>query len=246
MVDASSRSPDAGSDSNARKSQRATAYAKHHSLHRRYGFGYLAAERGAQFVAWIGVGKRVLDLGCRDGYLTRSFLDGNSITGVDIDREALALARQALAISTVWLDLNREPLPFEDSSFDVVVAGEVLEHLLDPAQVASDAHRVLVPGGQFVGSVPNAFHWRARLTFLRGHSREDPTHLHHFSLSALLAVLGAFKRVDVVPIGGVGGGVMPVLPPWLALPAVRRLPTLFANDFLFRAVKAFPSGHAKA
>ena len=81
-------------------------YAAHHGTAKRYGFAYRAEERGPQLAAWVGRGQRVLDLGCRDGSLTRYYTAGNVVTGVDIDRAALALAREHLCIETVWLDLK--------------------------------------------------------------------------------------------------------------------------------------------
>src|SRR6266404_4644417 len=113
-----------------------------------------------------GPGRHVLDLGCRDGALTQAYAGGNEIVGVDADREALAEA-QKLGIETRWADLD-DALPFADGSFDVVVAGELLEHLRDPRRVASEVLRVLRPGGTFVGSVPNAYRLKNRLRFLRG------------------------------------------------------------------------------
>lgn len=203
----------------------------------RYGFSYRVGERGPQFAAWIGTGKCVLDLGCRDGSLTRYYAEGNRIVGVDIDREALALARKRLGISTLWLDLNRGRLPFRNGAFDAVVAGELLEHLVDPASLVAEVYRVLVPGGIFIGSVPNSFHWRARLAFLAGRSIEDPAHLHLFSRAKLLKLLDGFGQVEIVPIGGIGGRLSPVFPAWVSRPLVCRLPDLFANDFLFRTVR---------
>jgi len=221
------------------KEQLRDTYAEYHDQHKRYGFTYRRHERGPVFAAWIGTGKRVLDLGCRDGSLTNYYASGNTVTGVDIDQHALSLASERLDIATVWLDLNREQLPFDDGSFDVVVAGELLEHLVDPASVADEAYRVLVPGGIFVGSVPNSFHWRARLASLRGHSIEDPTHLHCFSRPQILQLLQRFEVVELVPVGGIGGGMLPIVPAWLSQPLVRNLPTLLANDFLFRATKRY-------
>jgi SAM-dependent methyltransferase len=204
---------------------------------RRYGFSYRIAERGPQFAAWIGTGKRVLDLGCRDGTLTQCYVAGNIVTGVDIDGQALSLAHARLGIATISLDLNREPLPFGDGSFDIVVAGEVLEHLVDPAFAVSEARRVLVPAGRLIGSVPNGFHWRARLAFLMGRSFDDPAHLHHFSRARILQLLKDFDAVELIPIGGIGGRYLPVVPALLSQPVVRSLPSLFANVFLFCAIK---------
>jgi SAM-dependent methyltransferase len=155
--------------------------------------------------------------------------------GVDIDQDALAVAKSRLRIETTWMDLSRVPFPFEDASFTVVVAGELLEHLPLSANVVQEVLRVLTPGGLFVGSVPNAFHWRARLAFLRGRSNEDPTHLSLFSLSSLRSLLEGFPQVQVLPVGGIGGRALPVLPDWLSGPLVRGWPQMLANDFVFRA-----------
>ena len=52
---------------------------------------------------------------------------------------------------------------------------------------------MLRPGGELVGSVPNAFRVQSRLRFLRGRPPEDdPTHLRMFSPEALRELLGAF------------------------------------------------------
>lgn len=210
-------------------------YAAHHARGSRYGFSYRVEERGPTLTAWIGHGRRVLDLGCRDGSLTRYYATGNTVVGVDIDRAALTGARERLGIETTWLNMNTEALPFPAGSFDVVVAAEVLEHLVAPEDVVDEARRVLVPGGQFIGSVPNSFHWRARLAFLGGRSLEDPTHLHLFSLAKIRDLLVRFTAVEIEPIGTVGGRRIPQLPSPLTRRLLRRSPTLFASDFLFRA-----------
>jgi len=214
-----------------------STYTRHHVEHGRHNFSYRIAERGPQFAGWIGTGKRVLDLGCRDGNLTQYYAADNDVTGVDIDQQALALARQRLGIETLWLDLNGAQFPFVDGSFDAVVAGELMEHLVDPPAIVAGIHRVLAPGGVFVGSVPNSFHWRARLAFLRGRTIEDPTHLQLFSLLRVHATLREFATVEVLPVGGIGGGVLPIVPARLSQAIIHWLPTWFANDFLFRAIK---------
>ena len=143
-----------------------------------------------------GPGRRVLDLGCRYGALTRAYLVGNEVVGVDVDREALAEAAK-LGIETRWADVE-DPLEFPDASFDVVVAGELLEHLRDPAVVVAESRRVLRPGGSLVGSVPNGYRLKNRLEFLRGRPPErDPTHLHLFSGDDLRELLSDFEDVEL-------------------------------------------------
>jgi SAM-dependent methyltransferase len=114
-----------------------------------------------------------------------------------------------------------EPLPFADASFDVVVAGEMLEHVRAPEEVVAEVRRVLRPGGTFAGSVPNAFRVQSRLLFLAGRPPEDdPTHLHMYSAAALEALLAGFTPPELSFVGG----------------RFRRLhPRLLARDLVFVA-----------
>src|SRR5215831_2635403 len=99
-------------------------YREHHRRRQEFVFG--ADERAQRMASLVGgPGLRVLDLGCRTGALTQHYADGNTVVGVDVDREALATAVERLGIETVWADVE-EGLPFQDGSFEVVVAGELL------------------------------------------------------------------------------------------------------------------------
>ena len=168
-----------------------------------------------------GPGRRVLDLGCRYGALTRWYLDGNDVVGVDVDREALAEAAK-LGIETHWGDVE-EPFPFPDASFDVVVAGELLEHVREPAGVVAEARRVLRPGGRLVASVPNAFRLKNRIRFALGRRPEtDPTHLHIFRPDDVRALLQGWDDVELAFVAG---------------RFVRLHARLTANDIVFSARK---------
>ncbi len=63
-------------------------------------------------------------------------------------------------------NLNNEPLPYADASFDVVTATEVIEHLEDYRQVLREIYRVLKPGGVCILSTPNILNLNSRLRFL--------------------------------------------------------------------------------
>ncbi len=155
-------------------------------------------ERGAIFAALIGTGRRLLDLGCRTGALASYYAAGNSVVGIDVDRDALARAAERLGIQTIWADVE-SGLPFDDEDFDVVVAGELLEHLADPRRAVAEIRRVLRRGGLFVGSVPNAFRLKSRVAYALGRypADWDPTHLQLFTPGALRALLSDFDDVRV-------------------------------------------------
>jgi SAM-dependent methyltransferase len=194
-------------------------YERHHRERRDEGDFVFVPERIPFFQEAIGRGRRVLDLGCRSGAFTRHFLDGNEVVGLDVDRIALEKAAE-LGIEPVVANVE-EPLPFDDASFDAVVAGELFEHLRFPEGVVGEVARVLRPGGVLVGSVPNAFRVQSRLRFLRGRPPEDdPTHLHMFSPGQMNALLAGFSDVRIEFVGG----------------RYRRLsPRLLARDLVFSA-----------
>ena len=197
-------------------------YREHHRARRGREFVFGGEERARLFSELVGgPGRDVLDLGCRYGALTNAYLKGNRVTGVDVDREALAEAAK-LGIETYWADLD-DRFPFEADMFDVVVAGELLEHVRDPAHIVAEARRVLRPGGRLVGSVPNAYRLKNRLRFVSGRPPEaDPTHLHMFRPADVRRLLHAFSEVQLRLIQS---------------RFLRLHPGLFANDIVFAGVK---------
>lgn len=198
-------------------------YRNHHERGDRDGFTVSQDRRGPLFAQWIGRGKRVLDIGCRDGTLTRYFAEGNHLLGLDVDKTSLAQAAAHLGIETRWSDISLS-IPADDGTFDCVVAGEVIEHLPYLDITLAEVARVLVLGGLFVGSVPNAYTLKARLDVLKGKDLDrDPTHLQFFSPAKLRRALGSrFDVRDIVPVRG----------KW-----ARMSLSLFARHLAWRAVK---------
>lgn len=176
-------------------------YSDYHRNQERWGVISGGSTRGMLFKSWIGVGKKALDIGCRDGALTRFYQDNNTIIGADIDDHALKLCSARIGIPVVCLDMNRE-LPFKSGEFDVVVMGEVLEHTFLPQVVLEEVHRVLKDGGLLVGSVPNAYRLKNRLRFLLGRElQQDQMHLHFFRIERLRQLLSRyFNDVVIVPL----------------------------------------------
>jgi 2-polyprenyl-3-methyl-5-hydroxy-6-metoxy-1,4-benzoquinol methylase len=161
----------------------------------------------AQMVDLVGHNKRVLDVGCADGSMARVLVErGCTVSGVELDEEAAERARGVLETTVVGdlerLDLSAE---FAQASFDVVVFGDVLEHLRDPLRSLRQAKELLAPGGSVVISVPNVAHGAVRLALLKGawdYTRVgllDETHLRFFTRDSLGALLdrAGFAMTDL-------------------------------------------------
>ena len=110
-------------------------------------------------------GRDVLDLGCGTGRHTAWLAAaGARVTAVDFSEKMLERAREKVPATDVRYIVHdlHEPLPLDDSTFDLVVSGLVLEHLRDLDGFFTEAHRVLRPVGC---AVVSAMH---PAMFLRG------------------------------------------------------------------------------
>ncbi len=182
-----------------------TIYEYHNINRRGDGYSLLKKERGTLFAKTIGTGKKILDLGCRDGALTQFFINGNDVLGADIDTLALGKAAK-LGIKILHLDINNTWKELEGQKFDVVVLAETLEHLYYPDNVMNKITSVLNDDGVLIGSVPNAFNLKNRIRLFFGKKRytplQDPTHINHFIYSELKDLLQKhFKDVKIIPLG---------------------------------------------
>ncbi len=134
----------------------------------------MSSQLAARYFRDFGAARRILDVGCGTGALGRNRLSPEiEIHGVDID--AGAVAQAAGFEQAICLDLETSPLPYDDASFDAVLAKDILEHLRDPGRLVVEIHRVLRPGGVLVVSVimakPRAV-W-ADYTHVRGFTRRS-------------------------------------------------------------------------
>jgi ubiquinone/menaquinone biosynthesis C-methylase UbiE len=136
----------------------------------------------AGFARGLGRVGSALDVGCGDGRLTAE-LDAESVTAADVSSVALRRARTRLPDARlVELDPD-EPLPFDDSAFEVVLCAETIEHVRDVQLLLSEIRRVLAPGGVLALTTPAS----------RPLGRpEDPLspHLRRFTRRSLRRVLG--------------------------------------------------------
>lgn len=103
--------------------------------------------------AEVGEGTRALDVATGPGYVAAEAAErGASVVGVDVAEAMLALARERHP-GLDFCHADAESLPFDDASFDAVVANFLLLHLGRPEQAAGEFVRVLAPGGRLALTV---------------------------------------------------------------------------------------------
>jgi ubiquinone/menaquinone biosynthesis C-methylase UbiE len=99
-------------------------------------------------------GKRVLDVGCGNGYVLSHYArHGAEVYGIDITPTAVRLCQQRFAYRSLtghFQEADAEHLPFPDNEFDCVCSMGVLHHVPDPARAVAEIHRVLKPGGRLI------------------------------------------------------------------------------------------------
>lgn len=105
--------------------------------------------------------KDVLDLACGSGIGTHYLLKAGArkCVGIDIDGEAIGYAKAAYK-GCLFEQCEAASTSLPDSSIDVVVSFETIEHLRDPSKFLLECNRVLRPGGILICSTPNRVWWR--------------------------------------------------------------------------------------
>ncbi|HXR14194.1 MAG TPA: bifunctional glycosyltransferase/class I SAM-dependent methyltransferase [Solirubrobacteraceae bacterium] len=190
---------------------------------------------------------KVLDLGCSGGLLAeRARALGHRVVGVDVLELPEARGRVDQFIRAD-LDRGLSEEVEQAGPYDIVLAGDVLEHVREPGLVLEHARRVLVPRGTLIASVPNFGHWYVRTRAVLGifdydqRGLLDRTHVRFFtrrSIERELARAGfttVRKQVTGLPLeviardGGKGRTLLRLLD--RAVVALR--PTLFGYQFLY-------------
>jgi len=138
----------------------------------------------------------VLDIGCGTGYITNIMsheLD-STVIGCDMDINRISFARDNLAQEVIIGDIMH--LPFKDNSFDVVVASEIIEHILSPRIALNEIRRV---SKKFIIiTVPNEPYFRianvCRAKNLKSFGN-PPDHINHYNKKSLDRLLVKYFKM---------------------------------------------------
>jgi SAM-dependent methyltransferase len=140
----------------------------------------------------VGWNQRVLELGAASGHVTRALVAQNCrVSAIEYDADA-AQSLKDVAEHVAVGDLNDPAtLAGYSAEFDVVLAGDVLEHLIDPQVVLNRMVKLIVPTGRIILSLPNIAHADVKLMLMRGRFEYgswgllDRTHLRFFTLTSV-------------------------------------------------------------
>ena len=150
-------------------------------------------------------GKAVLEVGCGAGVDLARFARGGAIvTGVDLSRSAIELARANFDQHGLKADLriaDGEALPFPDGSFDIVFAHGVVQYTANPQRLVDECRRVLKTGGLAIFQVYNRISWLNALSKVMkvGLEHDDAPVLLKFSIPEFRRLVSGFRHARIVP-----------------------------------------------
>jgi len=203
------------------------------------GFDERAEGSHQKVVNLVGKGKIVLEIGCGEGFVSEQLRKkGCVITGIEIDGKSAKRAKKFCKKVLVG-NIEEVKLNFAKESFDVILFGDVLEHLFDPEAVLKKLRPFLAKNGKIVVSLPNIANWKIRLGLLKGQFDYtdwgilDKTHIRFFTRKRAKNLIkeAGFRIVEE--------DFVPSFPaPFLKKYFAKIRPSAFAFQFIFAAKKA--------
>ncbi len=156
---------------------------------------------------------RVLDLGCGSGAMSAAIKaagKAGEIWGVEINPQAARQARESgVFVQVLEGDLETVLATLPAGHFTHVIAGDVLEHLVDPWTVCARLGECLADGGEFICSIPNIrnLSFILALTFKRSFEYRDSgvmdrTHLRFFARKDVYAMFAnaGYRDISIGPV----------------------------------------------
>lgn len=164
--------------------------------------------------------QKILDIGCFDGTLLSMIKNrNNQFYGIDANDYAVKQARKkGIRVKQFFFD-DVTKVPFADKFFDLVTAGEIIEHIYDTDFFLEELKRMLIPDGYLLISTPNIASLGRRILLLLGinpiieispNEIDSPGHIRYFTFKTLEGLLAKHglkvlqTRSDVLNLSGDG------------------------------------------
>jgi 2-polyprenyl-3-methyl-5-hydroxy-6-metoxy-1,4-benzoquinol methylase len=163
-------------------------------------------------------GKRVLHLGATDSPLTKQAIFkgrllhqeiedvAKSVVGMDLDAEMIQWLAENHNIHNIKYGNIERIEHYPNEEFDIVVAGEIFEHLSNPGKALESLQKVLISGTKLVITVPNAYSFKGFFRASLKHELIHPDHTLHHSPHTLKALLSRHGFATEQCFGYVNGG----------------------------------------
>ena len=153
--------------------------------------------------------KNLLDVGCGDGTRTLRLaeyysIDKKNLYGLDYDQNLINFCNLEFDSSRVNLEVD--PIPFNEGMFDLVICNQVLEHLKNYQRVINHMIRVTKMGGYIVIGIPNLAHLINRIYLIFGKQPMcadiNSSHVRAFTHRSFALKLSSIKTVKLIDFKG--------------------------------------------
>lgn len=169
---------------------------------------FLGEIRIRKMLSLVGTGKKILDVGCFTGDISKAIqAKGNEVHGADCNTHFVEMTgRKGI---TAWsMDLE-DKFPFDNESFDVIFAGEIIEHIYKTENFLRECYRILKQNGEIIISTPNinwlSFRWQMlwgkTLPFgiTSGNEEDFRGHIRYYTVESLKQTLENFGfQVEII------------------------------------------------
>jgi SAM-dependent methyltransferase len=149
---------------------------------------------------------KLLDVGCGAGKVSKHFADYCELYGIEISKTMADIATDN-GIKVSSINIENEKYPFSDEYFDIILSGEVIEHLIEPDNYLYENNRVLKKGGYFIISFPNInqpISWISMILFDYPpilSSRYKSAHMRDYTLKIVKKIL-IMKSFEILNVRG--------------------------------------------
>lgn len=152
------------------------------------------------------LGKSVLHVGCSDFPITQQRIEENSllhqylqdsakkIVGIDLSEKGINILKEHGFDNVILMDAENISL---STKFDVILAGDVLEHLNNPGLFLKKARTLLNSGGEIIIGVPSALTFNNLKAWFLGWEQVHADHTFYFSPKTLSTLCARFNLLPI-------------------------------------------------